>query len=158
MEKEVKTNAMRFLEKNKIDYKMYQYECDGFLDGVSVATKLGQPLETTFKTLIAQGKSKNYYVYVIPVAEELDLKKAAKAVSEKAVELIPVKDITKISGYVRGGCSPLGMKKQFQTVLHMSALEQEKIVFSGGRIGTQIEMNPKELIELIGANVEDIIV
>ncbi len=158
MGKEVKTNAMRILDKNKIEYKMYQYECDGFLDGVSVATKLGQSLETTFKTLIAQGKSKNYYVYVIPVAKELELKKAAKAVSEKAVELIPVKDITNISGYVRGGCSPIGMKKQFQTILHISALEQEKIVFSGGRIGTQIEMKPKELIDLIRASVEDIIV
>lgn len=158
MAKEAKTNAMRFLDKHKIEYRMYHYECDGFLDGVSVAKKLGQSLEHTFKTLIAQGKSKNFYVYVIPVAEELDLKKAAKAVLEKSVELIHVKDITKVSGYIRGGCSPIGMKKQYKTVLHKTVLEQETIIFSGGRIGTQIEMNPNELITLVEAQVEDIIV
>ena len=158
MAKELKTNAMRLLDKNRIEYKMHLYECDGFLDGVSVANKLGQSLSVTFKTLIAQGKSKEYYVFVIPVAEELELKKAAKAVIEKSVELISVKDITKVSGYVRGGCSPIGMKKQFKTVLHNSALEQEKIIFSGGRLGTQIEMKPDQLINLIHANVADIIV
>ncbi|MFA9463216.1 MAG: Cys-tRNA(Pro) deacylase [Velocimicrobium sp.] len=158
MGKEIKTNAMRILDKNKMKYKMYQYESDGFLDGVTVANKLGQSLDVTFKTLVAQGKSKEYYVFVIPVAKELELKKAAKAVSEKSVELIPVKEITSVSGYVRGGCSPIGMKKQYKTIIHRSALERESIIFSGGRIGTQIEMNPKELLDLIHAGEADIII
>ena len=115
MAKEVKTNAMRFLEKNKIDYKMQTYECDEFVDGIDTATKLGQPLEETFKTLVAHGKSGNYYCFLLPVAMELDLKKAAKSVDEKSVELLHVKDITKVTGYVRGGCTPIGMKKQFMT-------------------------------------------
>lgn len=157
MGKEVKTNAMRILDKNKIEYKMHLYESDGFLDGVSVAKKLLQPLETTFKTLIAQGKSKNYYVFVIPVAEELELKKAARIVQEKAIEMIPVKDITKVSGYVRGGCSPIGMKKQFPTVIDESVLQQQTMIFSGGRIGTQIEMEPSALIDLLRAKTGDII-
>lgn len=157
MGKEVKTNAMRILDKNKIKYEMYQYESDGFLDGVSVANKLSLPLEATFKTLVAQGKSLEYYVFVIPVAEEVELKKAAKAVGEKSVELIPVKELTKITGYVRGGCSPLGMKKQFKTVIHQSALELEQIIFSGGRLGAQIRMQPKELLDLIRGTTADII-
>lgn len=109
-EKEIKTNAMRILEKNKIPYEVLQYECDEFIDGLHTAQKTGAPVEQSFKTLIVQGKSKEYYVVVIPIALEIDLKKAAKAVGEKSVELIHVKDITKVSGYVRGGCSPLGMK------------------------------------------------
>lgn len=157
MGKEVKTNAMRFLDKHKIDYKMHLYESDGFMDGVSVANKLNQPLEQTFKTLVAQGKTKNYYVFVLPVAEELDMKKAARSVGEKSVEMIYVKDLTAITGYVRGGCSPIGMKKQFPTVIHESAKEQSTIIVSGGRLGTQIEIAPEELAKAIRAEFFDII-
>lgn len=157
MAKEIKTNAMRILDRNKKEYTTYQYESDGFLDGVSLAEKLSLPKEATFKTLVAKGKSGEFYVFVIPVAEEVELKKAAKAVSEKSVEMIPVKDLTKVTGYVRGGCSPLGMKKQFKTVIHESALQQEKIIFSGGRLGSQIQMNPRDLIEVIRAEVADIV-
>lgn len=157
MGKEVKTNAMRFLDKNKIAYQMHLYESDGFMDGVSVATKLNQPLEMVFKTLVAQGKTKNYYVFVIPVADEVDMKKAAKAVGEKSVEMIFVKDLTAITGYVRGGCSPLGMKKQFPTVIHESAKAQKTIMVSGGRLGTQIEISPEALAEAVRAEFADII-
>ncbi len=157
MGKEVKTNAMRFLDKSKVNYTMHLYESDGFMDGVSVANKLGQPLEQTFKTLVAQGKSGNYHVFVIPVAEELDMKKAAKASGEKSVELIPVKNLTAVTGYVRGGCSPLGMKKQFSTIIHESAIQQQTIMVSGGRLGSQIELSPKELANVIRAEFADII-
>ena len=119
---------------------------------------MGQPLEKTFKTLVTVGKSRNHYVFVVPVAEELDLKKAAAAVGEKAVEMIPVKEITAVTGYVRGGCSPLGMKKQFQTVIDQSALDHEEIMFSGGRLGAQIAMNPRILGDLIGAELWEITV
>lgn len=156
MAKEVKTNAVRFLEKNKVDFSFLTYESEGFLDGVSVAKKLGQPLEATFKTLVACGKSGNYYVFVIPVAEELDLKKAARAVFEKSVEMLPVKELTAVTGYVRGGCSPIGMKKQFPTVVDTGALAREYILFSGGRLGMQIQMNPEKLAELINGKFEDI--
>lgn len=157
MGKEVKTNAMRFLDKNKVSYEMHLYESDGFMDGVSVAKKLSQPLEKTFKTLVAQGKTKNYYVFVLPVAEEVDMKKAAKAVGEKSVELLPVKELTVVTGYVRGGCSPIGMKKQFPTVIHESAKGQDTIMVSGGRLGSQIELNPAELAQVIRAEFADII-
>lgn len=126
--------------------------------GYPIAEKLGQPLEKTFKTLVTVGRSKTYYVFVVPVAKELDLKKAAAAAGEKSVEMIHVKDITAITGYVRGGCSPLGMKKQFKTVVHESALEHDTILFSGGRLGAQIEMDPKYLTQLIGADFKNIIV
>ena len=137
MGKELKTNAMRFLDTKKIAYEVQAYQCDEFIDGVHVAEKLGQPLDETFKTIVAQGKSGSYYCFLLPVAEELDLKKAAKSVGEKSVELLHVKDITKVTGYVRGGCTPIGMKKQFMTVVHSSAQELEKFYISGGRIGMQ---------------------
>ena len=136
MAKELKTNAMRFLDKKKIAYTIQTYQCDEFIDGVHTAEKLGQPLEETFKTLVAHGKSGEYYCFLIPVAMELDLKKAAKSVGEKSVELIHVKDITKITGYVRGGCTPIGMKKQFRTMIHSTAAKLELFYISGGRIGT----------------------
>ena len=139
----VKTNAMRFLDTHKADYKVYEYESDGFSDGLTVAKKLGQDPEQVFKTLVAVGKSKEHYVFVIPVAEELDLKKAAAAVGEKSVE-------------IRGGCSPIGMKKHFKTIIHLSAENQNTIIFSGGKIGLQIEMDPKVLASLIGAEFKDI--
>ncbi len=157
MGKQVKTNAMRYLDKNKIPYREITYDCDGFLDGITIAEKIGQSIKQTFKTLVTVGKSKNYYVFVLPVAEELNLKKAASVVSEKSIEMIYVMDITKITGYVRGGCSPIGMKKQFKTIIHKSALEYNSIFFSGGRLGAQIEMNPKYFPELIGAEFHDII-
>ena len=120
-DKEVKTNAMRILDKNKIFYETINYECDEFIDGLHTAEKTGAPVEQSFKTLVAQGKSKEYYVLVIPIAEEVDLKKAAKVLGEKSIEMIHVKDITKVTGYVRGGCSPLGMKKLYPTIIQESA-------------------------------------
>ena len=157
MRKELKTNAMRFLDKSKIEYTVQTYECDEFIDGIHTAEKLGQPLDETFKTLVAQGKSGSYYCFLIPVALELDMKKADKSVGEKSVELIHVKDITKITGYVRGGCTPIGMKKQFMTVIHESAAELPMFFISGGRIGTQIHLSPQELVKAIRGKFEDII-
>ncbi len=157
MGKELKTNAMRFLDRCKIGYAVQTYQCDEFVDGIHVAEKLGQPLEETFKTLVARGKSGTYYCFEVPVAQELDLKKAAKSVNEKSVELIPVKEITKVTGYVRGGCTPVGMKKQFVTVIHKSAEDMPLFYISGGRIGTQIRLSPKELAEAINGRFEDIV-
>lgn len=158
MSKEVKTNAMRILDKHHISYEIIQYECDTFIDGLHTAEKTGAPVEQSFKTLVAQGKSRQYYVLAVPIAEEVQLKQAAKAVGEKSIELIPVKEITKVTGYVRGGCSPLGMKKQFPTIIHKSAETFDKIYISGGRIGTTICLNPKELAQVTGAHFEAITV
>ena len=157
MGKELKTNAMRFLDKNKIEYTVQTYQCTDFIDGIHVAEMLGQPLDETFKTLIAHGRSGRYYCFLLPVAQELDLKKAAKSVEEKSVELLHVNDITKVTGYVRGGCTPIGMKKQFMTVVHASAEELPLFYISGGRIGTQIRLSPKELVKAINGRFEDII-
>ena len=132
-DKEVKTNAMRILDKNKIFYETINYECDEFIDGLHTAEKTGAPVEQSFKTLVAQGKSKEYYVLVIPIAEEVDLKKAAKVLGEKSIEMIHVKDITKVTGYVRGGCSPLGMKKLYPTIIQESAETFDMIYVSGGK-------------------------
>lgn len=156
MGKEAKTNAMRMLDRAKIPYEVIQYECDEFIDGLHTAEKTGAPVEQSFKTLVMQGKSKQYYVFVLPIAEEVQLKTAARVVGEKSVEMIPVKDITKITGYVRGGCTPLGMKKQFPTVIHESARTFDKIYISGGRIGMTIIVDPLQLAELIGAQFSDI--
>ena len=155
-EKEIKTNAMRILEKNKVPYETIQYECDEFIDGLHTAQKTGTPVEQSFKTLVVQGKSKEYYVLVIPIAEEIDLKKAARVLNEKSIEMIHVKDITKVTGYVRGGCSPLGMKKQYPTVIHRSALEYNEIYVSGGRIGTTLKLKPENLAKTVKAGFEDI--
>ncbi len=157
MAKEVKTNAMRFLEQKKIPYEMNIYECDEFVDGITVAEKLGQAPELTFKTLVAHGKSGNYYCFLLPVAKELDLKKAAKSVGEKSVELLHVKDINAVTGYVRGGCTPIGMKKQFMTVVHNSAEALPEFFISGGRIGTQIKLSPNALVAAIRGRFEDIL-
>lgn len=157
MAKETKTNAMRILDRNHVPYEIIQYECDEFIDGLHTAEKTGAPVEQSFKTLVAQGKTGNYYVFVIPIAEEVDLKAAAKAVGEKSVEMIHVKDITKVTGYVRGGCSPLGMKKQFPTVIHESAREYPEIYVSGGRLGTTIKVDPTALAGVVQAAFEDII-
>ena len=158
MAKEQKTNAMRILEKNKIPYELITYECDEFIDGLHTAEKTGAPVEQSFKTLVAQGKSKDYYVFVIPIAEEVQLKTAAKAVGEKSVEMIHVKDINKITGYIRGGCSPVGMKKQYKTIIHSSAQNYSDIYISGGRLGTTIRLSPLSLKNLVNAEFADIIV
>lgn len=158
MGKEVKTNAMRILDRNHISYDFLQYECDMFIDGLHTAEKTGAPVEQSFKTLVAQGKSRQYYVFVVPIAEEVHLKQAAKAVGEKSVELIPVKEITKVTGYVRGGCSPLGMKKLFPTIIHSSAEQYDKIYISGGRIGTSLCLNPQDLAQVTNARFDSITV
>lgn len=152
-----KTNAMRTLETNKIEYTLYTYEADGNYDGCSVAEKIGKNPNEVFKTLVTVSASKRYYVFVIPVVNELDLKACALAVGEKSVEMIPVKDINKITGYIRGGCSPVGMKKQYVTVVDESCKKIEKIVFSAGKIGYQVEVSPESLIKLINAKVSKIV-
>lgn len=157
--KENKTNVMRILDKEKISYQYYFYEhSDGAIDGISVAHKLGQNVEQVFKTLVTQGAGKDYFVFVIPVAKELDLKAAARSVGEKSVEMIHVNDINKVTGYIRGGCSPIGMKKQFRTVLDASCEPLQTIVVSGGKIGTQVELSPQTLAELIHAEIAPITV
>ena len=155
-EKEIKTNAMRILDRMKIPYTHYTYECDEFIDGMQIVEKLNLKPEQVYKTLVTQGHSKAYFVFVIPVAEELDLKKAAKAVGEKSLEMIHVKDINSITGYIRGGCTAIGMKKQFVTRLDESAKEQETIVVSGGRIGSQIELKPDDLLKACRGEYGDI--
>ncbi|MDE5935992.1 MAG: Cys-tRNA(Pro) deacylase [Ruminococcus sp.] len=157
MAKELKTNAMRFLDKCRMEYTVHTYKCNEFIDGIDVAEKLNQPLDETFKTLVLHGKSGNYYCFLLPVAMELDLKKAAKSVGEKSVEMIHVKDITRVTGYVRGGCTPIGMKKQFMTVIHNSAEKLEFFYMSGGRIGTQIRLSPKKLIDAVNGRFDDIV-
>ncbi len=152
----IKTNAMRILEKANIPFSAHTYDPNGEIDGVSVAHKLGQDEARVFKTLVTQGSSRNYFVFVIPVAKELSLKAAARAVGEKSVDMIPVKSINQVTGYIRGGCSPIGMKKQYTTVLDASALDQDTIIFSGGKIGFQIEMAPRDLLQLIAATTADI--
>ena len=154
-DKEGKTNAMRILERNKIPYETISYECDEFIDGLHTAEKTGTPVEQTFKTLVAQGKSKEYYVLVIPIAEEVDLKAAARILGEKSIEMIHVKDITKITGYVRGGCSPLGMKKLYPTIIQESAQQFDTIYVSGGGIGSTILVNPNALAQVVNAKFVD---
>lgn len=156
-EKEVKTNAMRILDKNKIAYGVNTYECDEFIDGVHIADKLNQPYEISFKTLVAVGKSKANYVFVIPVDKEIDFKKAAKVVGEKSVELVPVKDIQGLTGYIRGGCTPIGMKKLFPTVIQESAKNYEKIIVSGGKLGLQLELSPTDLCAVVKGEYGDVI-
>lgn len=153
---EVKTNAMRMLDRAKIPYTLHTYTPDDGIDGLSVARKLGQPEERVYKTLVTKGKS-THFVFVIPVAAELDLKAAAKAVDEKAVEMIAVKDINKVTGYIRGGCSPVGMKKPFLTVIDETAKPLSAFFVSGGRIGLQMEINPAALAAFIGADFAPVI-
>ena len=157
MSKEIKTNAMRILDRQKIPYSIIQYECEEFIDGVHVAEQTGVPVEQSFKTIVMRGKSGQYYVFVLPAASEADLKAAAKAVGEKSIELLHVKEITAVTGYVRGGCSPLGMKKQFPTVLHESAAAFDTIYVSGGRIGTTISVSPDALLAVVRGTYADVI-
>jgi len=153
-EKDPKTNAMRMLDRAKVPYTphFYEHRDDEPFDGATVARKLGQDPTLVYKTLVTEGKSKNYFVFVIPVEQELDLKAAARAVGEKSVEMIHVKDINKVTGYIRGGCSPVGMKKQFRTVIDSSAEPLERIYVSGGKRGTQVELSPTDLAALIRAD------
>lgn len=152
-----KTNAMRLLEKAGVRYTFHEYDhSDGAVDGLAVAKKLGQDPARVFKTLVTQGASRTFYVFVIPVAAELDLKKAARAVGEKSVAMLHVADLLKTTGYVRGGCSPVGMKKQFDTVLDASAADKMTIMVSAGRLGAQLELCPDDLLKLTGARLESI--
>lgn len=153
--KENKTNAMRILDKNKISYRTNTYECDEFIDGIHVADMNGDPYEQSFKTLVTVGKSGGYYVFALPIDKEIDFKKAAKIVGEKSIEMIHVKDINKITGYIRGGCTPVGMKKMYPTVIHESAKNFDEIIISGGRIGLQIILNPNDLATVTNAKFAD---
>ncbi len=155
-QKEVKTNAMRILESEKIPFIQHTYECKEFTDGVDIADRLGQPREKVYKTLVTVGSSKNYYVFVIPVAAELDLKKAARSVGEKSVEMLPVKEINRVTGYIRGGCTAIGMKKQYVTRIDSSAKAQPAIIVSGGRLGSQIELAPADLAKTADAEFDEI--
>ena len=154
MAKEAKTNAMRLLEKEKVPYTAHEYphEEGVAVDGVTVARSLGEDPACVFKTLVTQGASRNYFVFVIPAAAELDLKVAARSVGEKSVAMIHVADINKVTGYIRGGCSPVGMKKQYVTVFDESALRQQKIYVSAGRIGLQVCCAPAALIRAARAS------
>jgi Cys-tRNA(Pro)/Cys-tRNA(Cys) deacylase len=156
--KENKTNAMRILEKLKISYEMYTYECEDFIDGVHLAEMLELPFEQVYKTLVTVGKSKSHYVFVIPVAEEIDFKKAARVVGEKALEMLPLKDLTAITGYIRGGCTAIGMKKKFKTVIQEDAEILDEIVVSGGRRGLQLMLKPDDLKKAAEAEYADVIV
>ncbi|MBM6859643.1 Cys-tRNA(Pro) deacylase, partial [Clostridium saudiense] len=146
-EKVIKTNAMRILDSKKVNYEIITYKSnDGKIDGISVANKIGVDENKVFKTLVAQGTSKELYVFVIPVAEELNLKEAAIISGEKKVEMIHVNDIMKYTGYIRGGCSPIGQKREYKTFIHESAKSLEFIVVSAGKIGYQIKLNPSDLL------------
>lgn len=148
----VKTNVIRILDKEKIPYTCSTYEVkDGKIDGVAVAHKIGKPVEEVFKTLLVQGKSKACYVCVIPVEKELDMKKISELTGEKNMDMLPVNDLMKTTGYIRGGCSPIGMKKAFRTFIDESADKLEKITFSAGKIGVQVELQPEDLKTLVKA-------
>ena len=157
-EKEVKTNAMRILDKNKVKYTGHTYECDEFTDGAQVADKLGQDHARVYKTLVTVGKSKNYYVFVLPIDDEIDFKKAAKAAGEKSLEMLPLKELTPLTGYVRGGCTSIGMKKQFPTFFQESILTLDTVLVSGGKLGLQLELAPADLIAAARGKTADFIV
>ena len=157
-DKKLKTNAMRILDSKKVSYEMLSYESeDGKIDGISVAHKIGVDEKNVFKTLVAQGTSKELYVFVIPVAEELDLKSAAKIAGEKKVEMIAGKDILKYTGYIRGGCSPIGLKRDYRTFIHESAKDLDFMIVSAGKIGHQIKLNPNDLVEVVSGKFENLI-
>ncbi len=157
MKKEEKTNVMRVLDGKKISYTSHFYEPDATMSGEEIAGILGEDPEKVFKTLVTQGKSGAYYVFVVPVRETLDLKKAASAAGEKAVSMIKQKELLPLTGYVHGGCSPIGMKKLFPTFIHETAAGFEKIFVSAGKVGFQIELSPKDLITVAGCKIADIV-
>lgn len=157
MKKEEKTNVMRVLDGKKIPYESHSYEPDAGLSGEEIAGILGEDSKKVFKTLVTQGKSGAYYVFVVPVEAELDLKKAAKVSGEKAVSMIKQKELLPLTGYVHGGCSPIGMKKQFPTFIHETAAGFDKVFVSAGKVGFQIELSSEDLIGLVGCTVADIV-
>lgn len=157
MGKEAKTNAMRMLDRQKIPYEAVTYECTEFSDGVHAAEIAGTPADRTFKTLVTVGKSGQHYVCVIPIAAEIDLKRAAAEAGEKTLEMIHVRELTPLTGYVRGGCSPIGMKKPFPVLLDASAGEGEKIYISGGRLGLTLCLKSADLIRVTGGRVGSIV-
>lgn len=156
MAKQDKTNVMRLLEQKKIPYKMHDYTESGAIAGEEVARVLGENPDEVFKTLVTVGKSKQNYVFLVPVNKELNLKKAASAVGEKSIEMIKSKDLLGLTGYVHGGCSPIGMKKQFPTVVHNTAESMENILFSGGKIGMQVELKTEDFKKIINIKFADI--
>lgn len=156
MAKQEKTNVMRLLEQKKIPYQMHDYTGSGAIAGEDVARVLGENPDEVFKTLVTVGKSKQNYVFIVPVNKELNLKKAASAVGEKSIEMIKSKDLLSLTGYVHGGCSPIGMKKQFPTVVHNSAENMENILFSGGKIGVQVELKTEDFKKIINIIFADI--
>ena len=155
--KEVKTNAMRMLDRMKIPYEYEEYECDEFSDGIETADKLGYDHKYVYKTLVTTGKGGGHYVFVIPIEEEIDFKKAAKAVGEKSIEMLHLKELTPLTGYVRGGCTSIGMKKHFPTVIDASAQQFEKVYVSAGRIGAQLTLAPEDLRKAADATFADVI-
>ena len=156
--KEEKTNVMRVLEQNKIHYASYCYVDTGVISGLDVATVLGQDPARVFKTLVTVGNSNNNFVFLVPVSQELDLKKAAKTVGEKSINMLKSKELLPLTGYIHGGCSPIGMKKQFKTVIDASAANFDTIIFSGGKIGYQVETSLDELKKVLRFELADIIV
>lgn len=153
-----KTNVMRILDQNKIPYVPYCYKDTNAISGLDVANVLGQNADQVFKTLVTVGNSKNYYVFLVPVSKELDLKKAALSVNEKSIDMLKSKDLLSLTGYVHGGCSPIGMKKQFKTVIDASATNFSTIIFSGGKIGYQVETSLESLKKVVSfdlANITD---
>ena len=154
---EQKTNVMRLLEQAKISYQHYTYGDGEAISGTEVAALIGQNPEQVFKTLVTVGKTKENYVFVIPVGKELNLKKAAKAVGEKSIEMIKSKELLPLTGYIHGGCSPIGMKKRFVTVLHETASQWETIIFSAGKIGYQVQVSPEDLKKLVPYSLEDVV-
>jgi len=158
MAKSKKTNAERILDQHKLDYTSIAYDItDDLIDGISVADKIGKSHDVVFKTLVTKGHGRDLYVFVIPVAGELDMKKAARACGEKKIEMIPVRDIQKHTGYIRGGCSPIGMKKNYHTYIHESIKGQEEIVVSAGKKGAQISLSPASLVQVTSAEFVDIV-
>lgn len=155
--KERKTNAMRILERQNIAYEYETYECEDFMDGIQVADMLGYDHSLVYKTLVTTGKSGGHYVFVIPIEAEIDFKKAAKVVGEKSLEMLHLKDLTKITGYVRGGCTSIGMKKQFPTVIQESARNLAYMYISGGKLGMQLKLSPMDLAKVAGAKFADVI-
>ena len=156
---QVKTNAMRILDQKKIEYKVYTYDAkDGKIDGLAVAEKICRPVQMVYKTLVTRGTSKNIFVFLMCVLDELDLKKAAKAAGEKSIEMVQVKDLLELTGYVRGGCSPVGMKKNFKTFIDISVETQktESMIISGGKIGIQLEVEKAKLVEITKAGITDL--
>ena len=157
MAKDDKTNVMRVLEGKKVQYISHMYEPDATMSGEEIAALLGEDAQKVFKTLVTTGKSGQHYVFVIPVKEELDLKKAAKAVSEKSISMLPQKELLPLTGYVHGGCSPIGMKKAFPTIIHETACTFEKIFFSAGKVGYQVEVSVNDIDKVVRVCYADVV-